>query len=190
MQISYLKGLQIQESGNLKEEKLTLKKTEAHSNLMSATELSKKDFEHKSAHVLKNFTGTKGRRILSSRSQSRNRKVPAYFTCKKSGHIARDCYKSHTCKNCRKVGHTEKFCRSNKNPASVTEPMLGRSPSKALLHRFHAKWSSIETSNWYWIHRFVDQPRFCGRECYGLLSRTNFRVRWPMGSTFVSLLSW
>ena len=107
----------------LKEDKLTLKKTESLANSISAAELSNKDFENKNERVLANLPLPKGPRVSRSSSRPRSQKTTACFTCGKTGHLARDCYKNHTCKICRKVGHTEKFCRikrrDNPNPVNL-----------------------------------------------------------------------
>ena len=89
----------------LKDGKLTLKNAESLASSMNAAELSNKDFENGSGRVLATLPRQKGPHPLRSRSQSSNRKPSGCFTCGKPGHLARDCYKNHTCKNCRKVGH-------------------------------------------------------------------------------------
>ncbi len=114
----FIKGLahpKIRES-LLKEEGLTLKKTELIAASINAAEMSNKDFDRKNDHLLLNCSKNQEVRMpmkFRPRSSSRKRPVTC-FTCRKPGHVAKDCYKNHTCKNCRKVGHTEKFCRGRR----------------------------------------------------------------------------
>jgi len=128
----FIKGLahpKIRES-LLKEEGLTLKKTELIAASINAAELTNKDFDRKNDRLLLTCSKQEVHKKLRPRSSSRKRTAVTCFTCKKPGHVAKDCYKNHTCKKCHKVGHTEKFCRVRRNEnAEHTSLSLGPTDS-------------------------------------------------------------
>ena len=108
----------------LKETDLLLKDAENIANSIQAAEENNKNFDSKQGTVLANYSS---KRVVFNQDNPRKRDRSASqrrsmicYTCKKPGHLAKECYKNHMCELCHTFGRTEKVCRFKQKSKTET----------------------------------------------------------------------
>lgn len=104
----------------LKESKLPLANAETIANSLICAETD--------TNVMNRQVVQRGAVLVNNRSQQKfshsnnNNSDKRCFTCGKTGHFSKDCFRNAKCENCHKIGHTAKVCRGRSASRSRGQP--------------------------------------------------------------------